>query len=70
MTPYSGQPSFYGNGAGLYGVAGGTEYGRLGQPTQTNYNLIAVRPVINIKGNNIWKSGDGSSSNPYEIVTE
>ncbi len=70
MTPYSGQPTFYGNGAGLYGVAGGTEYGRLGQPTQTNYNLMAVRPVINIKGNNIWKSGDGSSSNPYEIVTE
>ena len=29
-----------------------------------------IRPVISIKGDNIWKSGDGSSSNPYEIVTE
>ena len=29
-----------------------------------------IRPVISIKGENLWKSGDGSSSNPYEIVTE
>ena len=29
-----------------------------------------IRPVISIKGDNEWKSGDGSASNPYEIVTE
>lgn len=29
-----------------------------------------IRPVISLKGDNEWKSGDGSSSNPYEIVTE
>ena len=28
---------------------------------------LAVRPVISIKGDSLWKSGDGSSSNPYEI---
>ena len=27
----------------------------------------AVRPVISIKGCTLWKSGDGSASNPYEI---
>ena len=37
------------------------------------YNVVlslGVRPVISLKGNNKWKSGDGSASNPYEIVTE
>ena len=29
-----------------------------------------IRPVISLKGDNEWKSGDGLSSNPYEIVTE
>ena len=27
----------------------------------------AVRPVISINGNNIWKNGDGSAEHPYEI---
>ena len=27
----------------------------------------SVRPVISIKGDSLWKSGDGSASNPYEI---
>ena len=26
-----------------------------------------VRPVISLKGNLIWKSGDGSSASPYEV---
>ena len=30
----------------------------------------AVRPVISINGNNIWKNGDGSATNPYEVVAE
>ena len=29
---------------------------------------LAVRPVTSIKEDNLWKSGDGSASNPYEIV--
>lgn len=32
-----------------------------------NAFLLAVRPVIGIKGNSPYKSGDGSASNPYEI---
>ena len=30
-------------------------------------NTFAIRPVISLKGNLIWKSGDGSSANPYEV---
>ena len=32
-------------------------------------DTLGVRPVISIKGNNLWKSGDGTVSSPYEIVT-
>ncbi len=28
---------------------------------------LGVRPVISLKGNLVWKSGDGSSANPYEV---
>ena len=31
------------------------------------YDPCAIRPVISLKGNLIWKSGDGSSTNPYEV---
>lgn len=30
-------------------------------------NTPVIRPVISIKSNYIWKSEDGSASNPYEI---
>lgn len=33
----------------------------------SNAFLLAVRPVIGIKGNSAYKSGNGSASNPYEI---
>ena len=36
----------------------------------TNDTNYMVRPVISIKGDNLWKSGDGSASSPYEIVTD
>ena len=32
-------------------------------------DTLGVRPVISIKGDNLWKSGDGTASSPYEIVT-
>ena len=32
-----------------------------------NYSYFGIRPVISIKGNLTWKSGDGSSANPYEV---
>ena len=28
----------------------------------------AVRPVISIKGDLLWNTGDGSATNPYEVV--
>ena len=31
------------------------------------FDSYYVRPVISIKGDNVWKSGDGSILNPYEI---
>ncbi len=30
----------------------------------------AVRPVISLKGNLTWKSGNGTSSSPYEVVLD
>ena len=41
--------------------------GTVGSSTITNTQLGAVRPVISLKGNNIWKSGDGSAEHPYII---
>ena len=35
-----------------------------------NYIPQAVRPVISLKGDLIYKSGDGSASNPYEVNAE
>ena len=31
------------------------------------YRDRAVRPVVSLKGNLVWKSGDGSISSPYEV---
>ena len=33
-------------------------------------SVYGIRPVISIKGDNLWKSGDGTASSPYEIVTD
>ena len=30
-------------------------------------NSFAVRPVISLKGNLVWKNGNGSSASPYEV---
>ena len=30
-------------------------------------NSYGARPVISLKGNLVWKSGDGSSASPYEV---
>ena len=30
-------------------------------------SILGVRPVISLKGNLTWKSGDGSSESPYEV---
>ena len=52
---------------GVYGLGGNVEIGRIGSPIIMLSNVLAVRPVISIKGDNIYKSGDGSAENPYII---
>ncbi len=34
------------------------------------YNAKSFRPVITLNGENLWKSGDGSASKPYEVNAE
>lgn len=64
MSPY-----MWNNGIAFQFIISGTsDSGQIGGNGITG--TYAVRPVLSIKGINAWKSGDGSSSNPYEIVTE
>ena len=63
LTPADAASSFTGNI-----MAFGTP-NRIGYPDAISINHLAVRPVISIKGDMIYKSGDGSADNPYEIVT-
>ena len=55
----------------VYDVISISTYGNnvLNDDNDSDY-LYAVRPVISIKENAIYKSGDGSAESPYEIVTE
>lgn len=64
MSPYMWNNSI----AFQFIISGTSDSGQIGGNGITG--TYAVRPVLSIKGNNAWKSGDGSSSNPYEIVTE
>ena len=51
--------------AGSWGVNGSGDPGRL-----DNYLVSrsrGARPAISLKGNLVWKSGDGSSASPYEV---
>ena len=61
MTPVNGAPNYSGN------IMAIRANGKLYYPDATNTNQLAVRPVISLKGNLVWKSGDGSSASPYEI---
>ena len=63
MTPADGAPSCSGN---IMGIGAN---GRIGYPDASNINHLAVKPVISIKGDLTYKSGDGSAESPYEIVT-
>ena len=57
-----------GKGASVFAVNGSSYPGHL----YSGYvsSASGVRPVISIKGDNLWKSGDGTASSPYEIVTD
>ena len=64
MTPNCGSPTVSSGGGSWFGV-NTTKPGRIGNPGRIN--PLAVRPVISIKGDLIYKSGDGSAEAPYEI---
>ena len=61
ITPFSWTKTY----SDMYMVHSETYDGLLG----TGYinSEKAVRPVISLKGNLVWKSGNGSSASPYEV---
>ena len=64
LTP--GSVSTYNKG-NIYALGGDQSHGRIGEPNVILSNVLAVRPVISIKGDSIYKTGDGSAENPYII---
>ena len=65
LTPEGVSTQYRGN---VYGLGGkNVEISRIGSPLIILSNVLAVRPVISIKGDNIYKTGDGSAENPYII---
>ena len=58
--------SWDGGSAGSWYVRSSSGPGNLGSGYNVNYSG-GVRPVISLKGDLIWKSGDGSSTSPYEV---
>ena len=60
--------NWYGNTAYTFLVYGSTHSGVLGNSYVNN--TLGVRPVISLKADVVYKSGDGTASSPYEIVTD
>ena len=63
--PYEGAGNLTGNIAFINNLVGYNSNGKLGYSSWPGKYVI--RPVISIKGDNLWSSGDGSASNPYTI---
>ena len=63
--PYEGAGNLTGNIAFINNLVGYNSNGKLGFSSWPGKYVI--RPVISIKGDNLWSSGDGSASNPYTI---
>ena len=64
MTPNSGSSNLSTGGGSWFGV-NTTKPGRIGNPGRID--PLAVRPVISLKADMVYKSGDGSAEAPYEI---
>ena len=60
--------NWYGNTAYTFLVYGSTHSGVLGNSYVNN--TLGVRPVISLKSDVVYKSGDGTASSPYEIITD
>ena len=61
MSPYFWSD----DGSGVWSVRGSSSPGHLSYVGVDH--SYGVRPVISLKGNLVWKSGDGSSASPYEV---
>ena len=60
--------NWYGNTAYTFLVYGSNHSGVLGNSYVNN--TLGVRPVISLKADVVYKSGDGTASSPYEIITD
>ena len=60
--------NWYGNTAYTFLVYGSNPSGVLGNSYVNN--TLGVRPVISLKADVVYKSGDGTATSPYEIVTD
>ena len=60
--------NWYGNTAYTFLVYGSNHSGVLGNSYVNN--TLGVRPVISLKADVVYKSGDGTPESPYEIVTD
>ena len=63
---WSLSPVLWSNYSDVWFVAGSSSPGLINR--ERVYNSYGVRPVISIKSDALWSSGNGSSSSPYEIV--
>ena len=61
MSPYFWSD----DGSGVWSVRGSSSPGHLSYVGVDH--SYGVRPVISLKGNLVWKSGNGSSASPYEV---
>ena len=59
-------PGDWFSGSDVWFVYGSTLPGNFHYSSGVNYSY-GVRPAISLKGNLVWKSGDGSSASPYEV---
>lgn len=67
MTPRTSYNGYY---ASTYSVMASNLSGKLTDVATTYVDSVYIRPVLSIYGDVMYKSGDGSTANPYEIVTE
>ncbi len=66
MSPFT----FYGDAGSAYvfNIGGSSASGYLGHPNGVAGNAV-IRPVLSLKSCVKWKSGDGTSDNPYTVDT-
>ena len=61
-------PMFWVDVPYVWYVIGSHVPGSLAGSYHVDYENYGIRPVISIKSDAIWSSGNGSPTNPYEII--